>query len=294
MDGFAITLVLSSTVMHAGWNLLARRQRDEGRFMLRMLVWSACVGLPLAAASEWTARSMTPAAWRCVIASGICCGVYYFGLASAYGRGDFTVVYPLARALPVLILALADVTRGRELSAGGWAGVVLVGAGCLLAPLTSLREVTLRRYVNRASVWIGLTALGTVGYTLLDKVAAESISLGQPGIATAMRYGGFFFTVSFLVYAPLSLLVPRRAEASGSPGWSRPLVGAALNVGAYVLVLRAYQLADRASYVVAFRQFSIVIGVVLAFALYHERGLPVRLTGSLLITAGLVLIGVAG
>lgn len=292
MNGPAIAIVLSSTAMHAGWNLLARRQRDEGRFILHMLLWSSLIGLPVAGASEWWARSMTPTAWWCLLASGACCGVYYWGLAWAYVRSDFTVVYPLARALPVLVLAVTDMARGRALSAGGWAGCVLVGAGCLLAPLTSLRQLSVRHYVNDASIWIALTALGTVGYTLLDKVAAES--LNQPGLATALRYGVFFFAISLVVYAPLSATVPRPAGPRPRLGWMVPLVAGALNYGAYALVLWAYQLTLHASYVVAFRQFSIVLGVVLAFVLYREQGVAVRLAGSLLITAGLVFIGLSG
>ena len=66
------------------------------------------------------------------------------------------------------------------------------------------------------------------------------------------------------------------------------------NFGAYWLVLWAYQLAQRAGYVVAFRQFSIVIGVALAFAVFREKGFAVRLTGALLITVGLVLIALRG
>ena len=63
---------------------------------------------------------------------------------------------------------------------------------------------------------------------------------------------------------------------------------------AYWLILWTYQLTQRASYVVAFRQFSIVIGVVVAFLVYHEKGVAVRLTGTLLLTIGLVLIALWG
>ncbi len=42
--------------------------------------------------------------------------------------------------------------------------------------------------------------------------------------------------------------------------------------------------------IVAFRQFSIVIGAIMAFILYKEQGVAVRLTGALFITSGLVLI----
>ena len=67
-----------------------------------------------------------------------------------------------------------------------------------------------------------------------------------------------------------------------------------MNFGSYWLVLWAYQLEPRASYIVAFRQFSIVVGVAVAFGLFRERGLTVRVTASVLIIAGLIVIGMFG
>ena len=291
MNPLATALVIASTFMHAGWNLLACRRRLQGVFISRMLVWVVSVGLVPAAVSELLARSLSPTAWACVAGSGLCCGVYFFGLARAYGSADFTVVYPEARALPVVLVALGDVLRGRVPTPVGWGGIALVVVGCLLAPLRSVREISPRRNFNRAAVWILLTALGTVGYTLLDKLAAETV---QQGPATAARYGYVYFVVSCAAYSLLARCFDSSRPAAGSVGWAAPALGAVLNFGAYWLVLWAYQLAARASYVVAFRQFSIVIGVVLAFAIYKERGRAVRLSGTFLILAGLVLIGLWG
>jgi uncharacterized membrane protein len=53
-------------------------------------------------------------------------------------------------------------------------------------------------------------------------------------------------------------------------------------------------LSQYASYIVAFRQFSIVIGAILGFIIYKEQGVAVRLAGTLMITFGLVFIGLCG
>ncbi len=303
MTPFVLALVLSSTILHAGWNLLARRQRAEAQFFDRMLVAIAAIGLMPAAISEWQVRSLSPQAWAYAAGSGAFCALYYLFLAKGYASSDFTVVYPVARALPVLLVGLGDALRGRYPTALGWAGMALVVIGCFLVPLRSFRDFHLDRYLNRTSLWMLLTALGTVGYTLLDKAAAEVV---LPGPATAARYGYVFYLVSYIAYATLlrtPLLsrqpsIVRRFGADGprsAPiGWWLPFWGACLNFGAYWLVLWAYQLSERASYIVAFRQFSIVIGVILAFILYKERGVAVRLTATLLITAGLVVIGLWG
>ena len=288
MSPLAITLILVSAFFHAGWNLLARRQRSEATFFWRMIVPVVAVGLVPAAVSEIITRSRTLEAWACVAGSGVCCGLYYYCLARGYGSSDFTVVYPAARSLPVLLVAFSDVLRGRYPSPIGWLGMLLVTAGCLLVPLRSLRELRARHYFNKASLWIILTALAIVGYTLLDHVAAQTL---EESPATAARYCYVFFAFSWIVYSvTLRVFGIHKHELSQPAGWRWPIIASVLNFVGYWLVVWAYQLARHASYILAFRQSSIVIGVVLAFLLYKEEGKVVRLIGTSLITGGLVLI----
>jgi len=291
MGSFVITLVLCSTFMHAGWNLLARRQRSEAAFFSRMLLVSVSLGFVPAVVSESLTRSLPPVAWACVLGSGLCGGLYYFFLARAYASSDFTVVYPVARSLPLLLIGLGDTLRGRPLAASGWLGLLLVAGGCLFAPLRSVRDLSPHRYLNRASLWVLLAAAWTVGYTLLDKVASEVV---RQGPATAARYGYAFFSMSAVVYALLHRAFDRGGASAVSIGWIAPALAAGLNFGAYWLVLWAYQLSRHASYIVAFRQFSVVIGVVLAFLIYKEKGVAVRLFATFLLLCGLLLIGLQG
>ena len=238
-------------------------------------------------------------AWLCVLGSGTCCGLYYYCLGRAYGESDFTIVYPLARALPVVLVALWDVLIGRMPTLLGWAGMLLVVAGGLVVPLRSLRGFRPGIYLRRAGLWVVLTALGTVGYTVLDKLAAETV---RQGPVTAARYGYLFFAVSWVAYGLLRRLLPygpRRGRLNSVPAarWQvRALAGlaGAMNFGAYWLVLWAYQLVRQTAYLVAFRQLSIVLGVAAAFVLYKERRAAVRLTGTALIVLGLVLIALWG
>jgi len=292
MNSFPMALVLGSTFMHAGWNLIARRYKAEpGFFFGRMLLVIVLVGLVPAALSEGLTHSLNLRAWLCVVGSGFCCGLYFFCLAQAYASSDFTTVYPVVRALPVFLVGIGDVLRGRHPTELGWIGMLLVISGCFLAPLYSFRDFHVRSYFNRQILWMFLTALGTVGYTLLDKVASETVLQG-PG--TAARYGYVFFLVSYLAYGAFLRVFERGKKYSTTLGWGMTISAACMNFGAYWLVLWAYQLSQHASYIVAFRQFSIVIGVILAFAIYKEKGLFVRLLGTFMITSGLLLIGLWG
>jgi len=292
MNPVAVTLVLSSTFMHAGWNLLLRGQEVRDIFILRMLVLVAVLGFIPACLGLMTLNPpFSPLVWQCLLGSGAFCGLYFFTLVRSYDSEDFTVVYPLVRALPVLLVGLGDMLRGRHPTPAGWLGMGLVFLGCAFIPLTSFAGFSLRRYWNRTTPWLLLTALGTVGYSLLDKAASEEVA---PGPLSAVLYEYVFFVIAGACYA-LGMKLNKAEEARiDAGGWKIPALAAAFNFGAYWLVLWAYQLSRHAGYIVAFRQFSIVIGVVLALAIFKEKGRAVRFAGTLLITAGLVVIGLWG
>jgi drug/metabolite transporter (DMT)-like permease len=291
MTLFPIILILISTFMHAGWNLIARFERSERVFYQKMLTFTLLVGFIPATLSEIQVQSMTPLAWVCVIGSGISASVYLFFLAKAFESSDFSVVYPVARSLPVLFVAFGDVLRGRILTEIGWLGLLLVAAGCVLVPLKSLKEIALHRYLNKTSLWMLLAAMGTVGYTMLDKIAAEVV---QQGADTAFRYGYFYFAIQFFPYLGMMRVSGVKKQKPRPASWRLAIPAAILNFSAYWLVLWAYQLSPFASYILAFRQFSIVIGAVMAFILYKEQGVAVRLSGALMITSGLILIALWG
>ncbi|MEW5988894.1 MAG: EamA family transporter, partial [Chloroflexota bacterium] len=172
MSLLPLFLIFSSAFLHAGWNLLVRRHRTTEIF-LPMTALISVLGLGPALAAELRGTPTPWVVWLHLPAAGLFQACYYLGLSRGYRKGDFTVVYPLARALPVLLLAVADVLLGQPPSIVGWLGMLLVTAGCLVVPLESLRDFSRARYWNGATRWAIFTALATVGYTVVDNHAAE-------------------------------------------------------------------------------------------------------------------------
>jgi drug/metabolite transporter (DMT)-like permease len=287
MNSFVIVLVLCSSIMHASWNLLARHKGTETVFFFRMITVVIVAGFIPAVISEAIVHSLPVKAWICVIGAGSFCGFYFFCLARSYESSDFTIVYPIARSIPVLLVGIGDLLRGREISLIGWLGMSLIVIGCFLIPLRSIGEFHLNRYVNRSNLWMLLTALGTVGYTLLDKTASEVVLQGP---ATAARYGYFFFLFAYISYLLWLWISRTERPLIKKIDWRLPALSGLLNFTSYWLILWSYQLMQQASYILAFRQTSIAIGVVAAFVIYKEEGRIPRLTGMFILSTGLILI----
>jgi len=170
------------------------------------------------------------------------------------------------------------------------AGLVLVFAGCLaLAGREGLRNF---RNLKHGVVWAVFSALATAIFTALDKTASENMT---PGVAHAGLYGFLLYLGAFLT---LNLFLKLRGKSQPLNlvnTWRWPALGSFCDFGGYWLVLIAFQLTSRASYVYAFRQIGILIGVGAAMVLHEEeRARPIRLPAAIAITAGLVLIAWKG
>lgn len=286
-----VALIILSAFMHAGWNLLARRQKSNGVvFMYRLLLAVAVIGFAPAVAAELRLGCMSHV-WLYVLCSGVFSATYSYCLVRGYETADFTVVYPVARALPVLMVAIADVVGGAHLTGLAWAALGVVAVGVTLAPLPSLGAFSRGHYFNRGTLWVAMAALGTVGYTVLDNRGQKLI---PPGPQTALIYCYFYFLVTFVVYAIIMRIAGRKVVAAEGGGWSLPVAAALLNFGGYWLILWVFQAIPQASYVLAFRQTSVIIAVAIAFLVFKEKGKAVRIAAAVLICSGLIAIKLWG
>jgi len=290
MPPFVVALVLLSAVTHAGWNLVARRYRANDIF-LRILVVISIIGGPAAIFLEFTSQPLLPAVWTIVPISAVFQAIYFWGVTGAYRSGDFTIVYPLSRSLPVLLIAFVDMFRGHAPSPLGWTGIILVTVGCILIPLQSPRDITLARYLNRTILWVLITAGAIVGYTIFDSMANLALQGGAP---SALRYNVFESSLSLVGYVAILKLERRpSAQPEGWRGWRFPVIAAVFVFGSYSLILWAYQLTPYASYVSAMRQVSIVIGAIGGALLFREPAPVLRIAAALVILSGVACIAAA-
>ncbi|MEH2065814.1 MAG: EamA family transporter [Nostoc sp.] len=288
MSWLAIALVLLSAAIHATWNLLAHSQKVNGAMFLRVSLIIGLFGFIPVVMGELRGDGFPLSVWGWALLTGFLQCFYYLGLTMGYRLGNFSVVYPIGRALPILFLALIDVSRGRVLSSLGWLGITLVIIGCMIAPLKSLRDIKLTDYWNQATVWILIIMFSTVAYTTVDKLAAELIPTGA---GAAARYSVLqsIFTIPFL-WVALKLTGEPIDKQKGLADWKWSTLFALFVFGSYWLMLWAFQLSPYISYLSAIRQFSIVIGVVVATIFFREPSPALRITATVAITLGMICI----
>lgn len=294
MSTIGLILVLSSCVTHATWNALSKRASAVPGLFFWVSVFCTVLGLPMLVLF-WPRPNVPAVVWLCLAVSGVSLTIYYVGLQRAYQSGEMSFVYPLARCSPVLALLLIEMAGGVSHQWRGIVGVglIVVGSGALpFGGRRGARASPLRQFGTPAAFWALITAAGTVGYAVSDKTAMDALKPFGPS-ATA------WYLISEFAAAAILLSIVGR-PLSGAGGWHVPrrhwlviLTVALLTQGTYFLVLLAMR-DNNISYVVACRQFSIVIGAGLGLIWLREReAVAGRIIGSLTITAGLVLTALA-
>ena len=97
----ALILVISAATMHAGWNLLVKRVSEKQIFTWWALAFGTLVNLPFLAVNAVPAN-----VWPYALASAFVEAAYFMILIRAYGEGDFSQVYPIARGAAPAFLAV--------------------------------------------------------------------------------------------------------------------------------------------------------------------------------------------
>lgn len=300
MSTIGIILVAVSAAMHASWNLLSKKARGTGAFFLIAMAFGTLILAPLGIFGAVTI-GMPANVWSACAISGFALAVYFASLGWSYEHGDMSVVYPLVRALPVAAVALIKGVGSEAILPPAVLGVVLVTGGCLWLGLEqsgghhSAEHV--RTHHGLAYLFVALTAGATVVFSLVDKYAMSHLDRevgGLEGAAPAYLYAYWEFTFTAAFLTPLLLVKVERVNMKdmNRTSWLIAAAVSVLNLATYGLVVWAMQ-SSKVSYVVAFRQLSIVFGVLMAGLLLRERRFGRRLTAAVVVFAGVALVGLS-
>lgn len=287
----AFALILFAGVIHAAWNIAAKKAGGDSRFafftsFLLIIFWA-----PLA---WWVGHDVVPQwdwqAWALVAVSGLLHLAYYVILLRGYRKADLTVVYPLARGSGPLISSLcAIVLLGEQISEWGVLGVLAVVLGVFLIAggphLFRQRTDPLARQRLHQGLFYGvLTGVFIAAYTVVDGYGVKVLLLSP----ILIDYLGSCLRV--VVLSPVVLMNMAEAKVLWQQQWRWALMVAVVSPVAYVLVLFAMQSAP-ISHVAPAREVSMLFAAIMGGHLLREGDRMVRIAGAVLIGLGVTALG---
>ena len=278
LDPGVTALVLLAAVMHAGWNAVTKSSPDRTLTFALVLGTSAVVGIAACFFVPFPAREALPF----LLATAVFHLLYQIFLLQAYRFGDLSHVYPIARGLaPVLVALFAGLFAGE---APG--GIQALGLGVASASIASLalEPRTLGPGATRSVIAALVTAAMIGTYTFLDGQGVRRAGDAYAYIAWNM----WLTSVPFCVF----VLLRRRARLAAILRTSEGLKGIAGGVTAsvgYGIVLWAMDRGAMAS-VAALRETSVVFAALIGTLLLGEAFGARRIVAAVGVALGVVLL----
>lgn len=292
----AAILISISVFMHVAWNMLSKTKTPSTAFYLIMNFIGGIIWLPFFLMNGSSFIGL-PAVFYWLLAGSVAAEVLYmYGLAHGYKHGDISLIYPLVRALPVVMLAVITLTAGigKPFGIPALCGMVIIAAGCIIMPFRSFRNISFKDLNVQTILFIVLGSLGTTGYTLCDSQALNQIAEG--GKVSNVRTLGYLFLIQMgLSLGEVPLVVFNPAERTAFRNFLGkailyPVAAGICCSSAYALILFAMQYVTNVSFIQAFRQLSLPLGFLSGVIFLHEKNSVTKTAGLILILGGLLIV----
>jgi len=285
----AFALIVIAAFLHATWNLFAKVSKD----MIALMWWATVLGV--LGYGVWLLIGpgiyLDRASWLPFLVSAVAETGYFITLVRGYSQGDLSLVYPISRgSAPIFAVLLSGLFLSEKLPWFGYIGVGLMVIGIYVAslPLDDGRmkfdwSMVVAPFRNIAVGWSLASAVFISIYSISDKVA---VSATPPLIYNWWVFAGNAFLWMPFVWRRF----PLRKNFDELRKNSRGVIATSvMMVGAYAAALVALGLTS-ASYVVAGRGLSVVIGAFFGSLMLKEGFGSARILGAALMVGGLAVI----
>ena len=269
-------LVLSAAALHAVWNALVKSAADKSVSMTAVVMGQGISGaicvmfLPMPVIE----------AWPYILGSVILHIGYQESLKAAYKVGDLTQVYPIARGVsPLLVAVFTVLVLGTKLHPIELAGVVLICCG--IASLSITRRGAGERN-GTATVLAILTGCFIAGYSILDGVGVRINRDAIGFFAWVALLNGLTYVAFAALRTPYVFMAVRRS-------WWIVVVGGGASFVAYAMVVYAFLYAPIAL-VTALRETSIVFALFIGVGVLKERLNLIKVFSTMLTLSGAALL----
>ena len=291
MNPLAVILVIMSAAMHAVRTYYTKKAKDKQAFVWLYEVFGLLFFTPIFFVVLAREGGFPLSAVAFIFLSGIVHFIYWYFLTNSLEQGDLSLVYPIMRSSPALVLVFSLTILKEDISAAGVIGILLVTIGVYTIHMESARLSELTRPFralgkDRAIQFAFLTMISVAVYSLVDKIAVSRLN--------PVIFAYLFPWVTMVLFS--GYVFKSRPSGAIKAEWAahkKSVVACGfLSIFGYFLILLAFTM-ERMGYVVGLRQLSIVFAVFLGSRFLQEANRGIRLASSVVIFAGTFLIAMA-
>ena len=285
----ALVLALMAAFLHAVFGSLQKGRIDPWLSRGAIDGWQVLLALPMALfLVPWPQGTE----WLLILGALPIHFVYKLGMALAYSRGAFTVVYPVVRGMgPVFTVIGAWIVFGETFAPMQWLGVVVLLSGIFGLAIYNLRTIQVARDTLVPALWFAVGTGAMVAlYTTYDAYAIRA----TPDPFTFLAW---FFVIASVDFPVIAALRWRSMTATQRPDPRRlvgiGLAGSIIAFGSFGAVMLATRL-DKVGEAAVLRETSTVFAALIGWLVLRETVGPRRIALMTLIAVGAVIVELGG
>ncbi|WP_438347504.1 DMT family transporter [Paenibacillus sp. FA6] len=281
-----IILVIASAMAHAVWSMFTKKSRNKSAFLWSIMMVATILLLPVLITELWR-NPLTAGSYGLLLLSVALQAIYSWLLSQTYELGDLSQIYPIMRGTSTLLVPIIGVLfLSESLSVLGWIGILcMLGGFTVLSGVGSRSKPSNSKMQGMKPILMALcVGLCTTFYVFVDKLNLQHIS---PLALLEVT------NIGFVIGLTPAVLASRQIREEWRLNKSTMMLGAILNPGSYLLFLFAMQQAPMA-HISPLREIGTVFATFLGVLLLKEQQGLKRLSCSVVIFCGILLIGVWG
>ncbi len=267
-------IVLLSSAVQALWNFGAKKTQVEKISLLTVgFFLNGLVLLPFCWYFGWFEQSQ-PGWFSFAVGSSIAHALYMILLGRAYSIADISVVFPVSRGMGILGVALASKFLGLDtVSALGFVAIFIIICG-----IVGLSSGEIKSGKTKGLSYGVQVGFSIILYSLVDSMGAKTM---HPIVFVTLLNIGAAIACSFYLIAAKREALLRTIKSH----WVESFLISSGGTVSYGLILWAFQKAP-VSYVIAQREFSIVIAAFLGWKFLGEKFSKPKIAAVFLICVG--------
>ncbi len=277
MSPSVMFIVLIAATLHASWNFLIKQNKDKHLSMTAVVLGHTPFALAVLIFSPLPKLEALPY----ILIGALLHTGYQLFLLYSYRIGDLSQVYPLARGVAPLIVAVVSVmVLGAHLNHLELSAIIIIGSGIMSLTLVR-RNDGCKNY--RAAVLAIATGGFIAAYSLVD-------GLGARVATTALGFYGWLSLLNAISFSiVMKTIRPGMIKTVVLKNYALTLGGGCASFTAYALVIWAFTMAPIAL-VTALRETSIIFALFLGVFVLKERLDLIKVFASMVTLLGVGLL----